>query len=118
MNQLIIFSYIPDFLFWSLCTVIRNKQKKDIDFLRKKYICNLNGWAFGHFISYYTKGLYFQERYCLDFFFIGFFFEIVEYFIEHHTNVEFVDSSIIIDPIINSLGYMSGVITIYIIKTN
>ena len=105
MNKFILISYIPDFLFWFFITTLRNKTNKDIIFLRQNYILHCNGWQLGHFLSYFIKGLYFQENYFLQFFFIGLFFEFFEYFIQEKTNIKFVDSSIIKDPIINTLGY-------------
>jgi len=116
MNKLILISYLPDFLFWIMCNLYRNNKKRDILFLRKDIIGYCNGWAIGHFISYFIKGMIFQEKYFFIFFLIGFSFEILEYLIEKKTNIPYVDSSIINDPIINSMGYICGIITTIVIK--
>lgn len=68
MNKLILISYLPDFLFWVICTLYRNNKKRDILFLRKDIIVDCNGWEIGHFISYFIKGMIFQERYFFIFF--------------------------------------------------
>ena len=116
MYNLIGISYLPDLVFWIICTLWRNKQKRDIIWLKKKYIKNYTGWNIGHFLSYFIKGVYFKTKYILEFFFIGFIFEIIEYFIQHKTSIKFVDSSIIRDPIINMSGYISGIIFVYVVQ--
>ena len=117
MYKLIIISYIPDLVFWTICTIWRNKQKRDIEWLKKKYIKNYNGWNIGHFISYFIKGAYFKTKYILEFFLIGFIFELIEYLIQHKTSINFVRSSIIRDTIINMSGYISGIIFIVIVRS-
>jgi len=116
MYTLIGISYLPDLVFWIICTIWRNKQKTDIIWLKKKYIKNYTGWNIAHFLSYFIKGAYFKTKYILEFFFIGFIFEIIEYFIQHKTSIKFVHSSIIIDPIINMSGYISGIIIFYVVQ--
>ena len=116
MYKLILLSYIPDFIFWILLTIYRNIKKKDIKFLKRNYIRNLNGWNIGHFLSYFAKGFFFKLNYIFHFFLFGFLFEIFEYYIQYKSNIKFVDSSIVIDPFINIFGYIFGTITIYIFR--
>jgi len=116
MYNLIGISYLPDLVFWITCTIWRYKQKKDIIWLKKKHIKNYTGWNIGHFLSYFIKGAIFKTKYILEFFIIGFIFELIEYFIQHKTSIKYVSSSISIDPIINMSGYISGVIFIFVVQ--
>lgn len=70
------------------------------------------------FLSYLYKGVYFKIENFLNFITIGFIFEIVEYLIETKTNIEYVDSSIINDTIINSCGYITGSLLFILLKNN
>ena len=114
----IVKSYIPDLFFWIICTIYRNIIKKDIKWLSRNYFKNINGWKIGHFLSYLYKGVYFKIENFLNFITIGFIFEIVEYLIETKTNIEYVDSSIINDTIINSCGYITGSLLFILLKNN
>lgn len=117
MYKLIGISYIPDLVFWITCTIWRNKNKRDIKWLQKKYIKNYNGWNIGHFVSYFIKGAYFNTKYILEFFLIGFIFEFIEHFIQYKTGINFVRSSIIRDTIINMTGYICGIILVYVVRS-
>lgn len=116
MNIKFLKSYKTDLIFWLTLSIYRNKKNKDVLFLRKNYIKKINGWAIMHYLSYFHKGIRYKKKYLIPFFLVGTSFEFIEYFIQYNTNIKFVDSSIIRDPIINTIGYLTGIITIYIIK--
>jgi hypothetical protein len=117
MKKLIIISYLPDLIFWISCITDRNIKKRDLKWLRKKYILNLNGWNYGHIISYIMKGYIFKRNYIITFFLIGLIFEFIEYFVQYKTAVNYVVCDIITDPIINTLSYISGMYINKFVKT-
>jgi len=109
-NMNILYSYIPDLIFWIITVIWRNNNNKDLIFMRKRYIKDFNGWQISHFLSYFIKGLFFKKKYIFEFFIIGFIFEIFEFFIENFTSLNYVDCSMIKDVIINTSGYIFGII--------
>ena len=113
LTILIIISYLPDILFWSSIIYYRNINNTDVKILRQKYFYNISGWEILHFISYLLKGFIFGEIYFIHFICIGFIFEFLELFIQKNSKylkIKFVDSQIIKDTIVNTIGYFIGMI--------
>ena len=120
-NILLLISYLPDFLFWSSINYYRNIKNRDVKILRNNYFLNVSGWEILHFISYLLKGIFFGKKYFIHFISIGLIFEFFELFVQENSeylNIKFVDSQVITDTIVNSLGYIVGCIIIYFLFKN
>lgn len=112
--------YIHDLIFWGVITLYRNYKKKDIYFSRNNYFklgkININGWGIFHLISYSIKGYKYRKNKIIILFLSGLLFEIIEYIIEHKTNIKYVDSKILTDPFINLFGYLMGMFFYFFIN--
>lgn len=107
----IIVIYAITVSFWISLVLYREYKKEDVDILRKgvdflQSSLNLNGWSLLHFLNYMALGL-FAPDYWKELIIIGFTFELVEVPLSKMS--KFIDSKIVSDTIVNSLGVFAGV---------
>ena len=107
-NILII--YTITVTFWVSLVLYREFKKQDVEILRKSFEflqtnLNLNGWSLLHFINYMLLGL-FAPHYWKELIVIGFIFELIE--IPLGKVSKYIDSKIVSDTIVNSLGVVAG----------
>ena len=106
----IIVIYTITVSFWISLVLYREYKKTDVEVLRKgvqflQSSLNLNGWSFLHFINYMLLG-FFAPDYWKELIVIGFVFELVEVPLSKVS--QFIDSKIVSDTIVNSLGVVAG----------
>jgi hypothetical protein len=107
-NILVIYSITVSF--WISLVLYREYKKTDVEILRKgiqflQDSLNLNGWSLLHFINYMLLG-FFAPNYWKELIVIGFIFELVE--IPLSKMSQFIDSKIVSDTIVNSVGVLAG----------
>ena len=92
--------------YWISITIYRINKGSDIESLRRDIFKDCNGWCVSHIIQYMVMG-FIASKYWYISVLIGVGFEFVEMLIENH--IEHVDSNLIKDSVINSLGVLIGI---------
>ena len=113
INILIIFTIA--ILFWLSIVFVREIKKKDIEILRKNIISTCNMWCVGHFFTYLILG-YLAPKYWIHIIIVGILFEILEMFLNKIS--VYIDSKLIEDSVVNSLGVLIGVLLYKIYPIN
>jgi len=102
----IIIVYGIGLIYWISLVLYREFTNKDIDFLRINRFLNCNGWCISHFFHYIVLG-YCAPNYWIYIIFIGIIFECIEFGLNNIS--PFIDSKIIEDTIINTIGVLFGI---------
>jgi hypothetical protein len=103
-NIIIIFSI--GLLYWILLVLYREIRNSDIGFLRINLFLNCNGWCISHFLQYLLLG-YCAPKYWKYIILIGICYEVIE--IPLNKISRFIDSKLIQDSFVNTLGVLCGV---------
>ena len=93
-------------LYWISTLIYRQLNKEDIEILHKNIVGTCNGWCVSHFIHYLFLG-YFAPKYLPFMILQGILFELLEKLFSFH---EYIDSNIIKDTLINTIGLFVGLI--------
>jgi hypothetical protein len=101
----IIIVYLIGIIFSLILVIYREIINHDIDFLQSNIIYKCNSWCIGHFIHYLVLG-YLAPNYLLLLIFCGFIFELIE--IPLNKLTRYIDSKIIHDTFVNTLGVILG----------
>lgn len=96
--------YAITITFWLSLVIYREMKKEDIMILRRDYL-KVNGWSIMHFLNYAALG-YFAPSYWKHLIVIGFLFEVAEIPLNRVSN--YIDSKIVSDTLVNSLGVIFG----------
>ena len=99
--------YFIGFIYWLILVFLREYRRTEIICLRKNILHKCNGWCISHLLHYLVLA-YLAPSYWLLLIFIGFLFELNEYYISKVS--KYIDSKIIEDTITNTIGVILGLI--------